>query len=126
MSRHFRIARLAMRDESIMANAKVPPIDVHQERQDILVGPLVTHSARPLLRSELDRVLAGQGSAAAPVVEASSGWLVCAMVGWGRLGRHGSFHGNRTSEFQSGCLRPETEDRPVVWATDLARAAADW
>ena len=51
--------------------------------QDVLVGPLITHSAGPLLRSELDRVLAGQGSTAAPVVEASSGWLVCAMVSAG-------------------------------------------
>jgi DNA-binding transcriptional LysR family regulator len=51
--------------------------------QDILVGPLVAHSAGPLLRSELDPVLAGQGSAAAPVVEASSGWMVCAMVAAG-------------------------------------------
>jgi DNA-binding transcriptional LysR family regulator len=48
--------------------------------QDILDGPLVTHSTGPLLRYELDRVLARQGSAPAAVVEASTGWLVCAMV----------------------------------------------
>jgi DNA-binding transcriptional LysR family regulator len=48
--------------------------------KDILDGPLVSHSTGPLLRFELDRVLAGQGLAPAPVIEASSGWLVCNMV----------------------------------------------
>jgi DNA-binding transcriptional LysR family regulator len=48
--------------------------------RDILNGPLVTHSTGPLFRSELDRVLARRGTAPAPVVEASTGWLVCAMV----------------------------------------------
>ena len=48
--------------------------------QDVLDGPLITHATGPLLRYELDRVLARQGSAPVAVVEASTGWLVCAMV----------------------------------------------
>ena len=48
--------------------------------RDIVSGPLVTHSTGPLFRSELDRMLARQGSAPAPVVEASTGWVVCAIV----------------------------------------------
>jgi DNA-binding transcriptional LysR family regulator len=51
--------------------------------EDVLVGPLITHSTGPLLRSELDRVLASEGASPAPVVEASSGWLVCALVAAG-------------------------------------------
>lgn len=51
--------------------------------EDILAGPLLTHSTGPLLRFELDRALAGQGLAPVPVVEASTGWLVCALVSTG-------------------------------------------
>jgi DNA-binding transcriptional LysR family regulator len=51
--------------------------------KDILAGPLISHSTGPLLRFELDRALAGQGLAPAPVIEASSGWLVCTMVATG-------------------------------------------
>jgi len=51
--------------------------------EDILVGPLIAHPTGPLLRTELDRVLADRGMSPAPVVEASTGWLVCAMVSTG-------------------------------------------
>jgi len=51
--------------------------------EDVLAGPLIAHRTGPLLRSELDRALAGHGLSPAPVVEASSGWLVCAMVAAG-------------------------------------------
>lgn len=51
--------------------------------QQLIDGPLVTHTTGPLMRVELDRVLAGQGLRPAPVVEASSAWIVCAMVAAG-------------------------------------------
>jgi len=51
--------------------------------EDVLAGPLIAHRTGPLLRIELDRALAGQGLRPAPIVEASSGWLVCAMVAAG-------------------------------------------
>jgi DNA-binding transcriptional LysR family regulator len=51
--------------------------------EDILTGPLLTHATGPLLRFELDRASAKQGLRPAPVVEASNGWMVCAMVAAG-------------------------------------------
>lgn len=51
--------------------------------EDILAGPLITHATGPLLRTELDRVLASEGTSPAPVIEASAGWLVCAIVATG-------------------------------------------
>jgi DNA-binding transcriptional LysR family regulator len=51
--------------------------------KDVLSGPLLSHASGPLLRLELDRAAAGHGLRPAPVIEASNGWMVCAMVAAG-------------------------------------------
>lgn len=51
--------------------------------EDILAGPLVTHSAGPLLRHELDRALARKGLKSSPVIEAQAAWIVCPLVAAG-------------------------------------------